>query len=230
MMELEASKILSYLSLPPDYDPVPNAKPIEFLSLHLHELPASLLCQFNNVVSPRQRSVIPTIRNRRLKYFSGDPIEFRFTEARRTWPTLYEGRERRGVEEGADEKTWADTDFLGGSIRPYVGKLGKMLGELEEEREADRVRVIRREQATADEFIPEEDEDEDESSDEDSPPPADETPPDPQADRDLFSRRIRERFIYGLLDVRPRVVGKRVRSIVTHQGYEDTALRNSRLG
>ena len=137
-----------------------------------------------------------------MKYTQGDPVEFRFAEARRTWPTLWEGRERRGIEEGAEEKTWAETEFLGGSSRPHVGKLGKMLGELEEEREAERVRAIRREQAQADDFIPEEDEDEEESSEEETPPPDTETPPNPQADQELFSRRIRERFIYGLLDVR----------------------------
>ncbi|KZV75090.1 hypothetical protein PENSPDRAFT_647369 [Peniophora sp. CONT] len=200
-MSLEASKILSYLDLPPEYDPAPDAKPVEFLSLHLRELPASLLSQFSTALSPRQRSVLPTIRNRRLKYTSSDPAEFRFAEARRAWPTLWEGRERRGIEEGADEKAWANTEFLDGSIRPHVGKLGKMLGDLEEEREAERVRAIRREQAVADEFIPEEDEEsEDESSEEESTSPAGETPPDPQAEQELFSRRLRERFIYGLLD------------------------------
>lgn len=202
VMALEASKILVYLGLPAAYSPAPDTEPVEFLLLHLRELPAGLLSQFSNVLSPRQRSAIPTIRNRRLKYTQGDPTEFRFSEARRTWPTLWEGRERRGIEEGAEEKAWVETEFLGGSSRPHVGKLGKMLGELEEEREAERVRVIRREQAVADEFIPEEDEDEEESSDEESLQP-DETPPDPQAEQELFSRRIRERFIYGLLDVRP---------------------------
>ncbi|VDC04084.1 unnamed protein product [Peniophora sp. CBMAI 1063] len=198
-MSIESQKMLVYLGLSPDYDPAPDVKPIQFLSIHLHELPASLLIQFTDLLSPRQRSVIPAIRNRRLKYTQGNPVELRFTEARRTWPTLWEGRERRGVEEGADERAWADTDFLEGSQRPHVGKLGKMLGELEEEREAERVRTIRREQATAEEFIPEEDEDEDESED-DTPPPDNATPPDPQADMELFSRRVRERFIYGLLD------------------------------
>ena len=67
-----------------------------------------------------------------------------------------------------------------------------------EEREAEKVRNMRRREAEIAESLPEEDED---TTDEDEPPPQnieDESPKDAQI---WFVRLIKERFIYGLLDV-----------------------------
>ncbi|GAV98991.1 hypothetical protein LENED_000415 [Lentinula edodes] len=81
----------------------------------------------------------------------------------------------------------------------HVKKLGSLLRDYEEEREAERVRNIRRTQLAAEEsqFIPEEDED----SAEDEPVESGDVEEATEADnRAEFERRIRERFIYGLLD------------------------------
>jgi hypothetical protein len=94
------------------------------------------------------------------------------------------------VEEANEERAWANNDFLQGSTK-HVGKLGGLLGGYEEEREAERVRVLRRERAV---FVPEEDE----SSDEEANNTAMEEPL--EEARASFERQIRERFVYGLLE------------------------------
>jgi len=100
------------------------------------------------------------------------------------------------MEEGQDERDWVMNDgFLKGSMK-HVGKLGTLLGDYEEEREAERVRELRRERRVVeDEFVPEED------SDSDDPEPVEEVKP--EEAKALFERVVRERFIYGLLDVSP---------------------------
>ena len=111
---------------------------------------------------------------------------------------LWEGRERRGVEEGREEREWAEGDgFLRGSEK-HVGKLGELLGEYEEEREAERVRIMRREQMAEEVFLPEEDSD----SDEDIKMDKDGEVKDAM---ELFERVVREWFIYGHLDVSPSI-------------------------
>lgn len=85
-----------------------------------------------------------------------------------------------------------------GSLKPHVGKLGMLLGGYEEERESERVRSIRRAQAEALESLPEEDESSDEDGEE-QPLEEEESSEDVQS---WFIRRIREQFIYGLLEVR----------------------------
>ena len=81
--------------------------------------------------------------------------------ARRAWPILWEGSPARpGEEEAKEEPAWADSEFMGGGSRPYVGKLGKLLGGFEEERGAERARTMRRVQIITDDFVPEEEEDE----------------------------------------------------------------------
>ncbi|KAG2042270.1 hypothetical protein BDR03DRAFT_944947 [Suillus americanus] len=187
------SDILSYLLLPQDYDPLPSVDPIEFLKRHLHELPPNIIQRFSLVTMPKQRTAITEIRNRRLKFTESRPRSLSFAVARNTWPTLWQGRERRGQEEGKEEQEWAKTSFLGGGAGQQVGNLAKLLGDMEEEREAERVQFIRRTQAN-DEFIPEEESDSEEDEDEIQ---ESESPEEAQA---LFERRIRERFIYGLLE------------------------------
>ncbi|KAK0206415.1 hypothetical protein DFS33DRAFT_1272898 [Desarmillaria ectypa] len=194
--------ILSFIALPSDgsYHPSPTAEPIDFLKRHLQHLPPHLVIQFSSVTTPKQRAAIPTVRNRRLKYAESNPTDLSFTVARSTWPTLWEGRERRGVEEGKEEKDWAQHEFLHGSIK-HVGKLGDLLGGYEEEREAERVRSIRREEAK-EEFVPEEDEsDSDEDESEQVSNALANLEFESEGDQKIFFlRRVKERFIYGLLE------------------------------
>lgn len=124
--------IRSYLGLAPDSQPDPKTMPINFLSLHIKQLPPHLLLHFSTITTPKDRSQIPAIRNRRLKYASGDPPELQFSAARSTWPLLYEGQGRRGQQEGDEEKDWVANDFLQG-LTKHVGKLGSLLGGYEEE-------------------------------------------------------------------------------------------------
>lgn len=105
------------------------------------------------------------------------------------------------MEEGQDEKDWVQSGgFLDGS-KKHVGKLGTLLGDYEEEREAERIRVIRRERAAEREFIPEEDSESDSDSDMNDFPVNEEEEVKPEEARASFERLVREQFIYGLLDV-----------------------------
>ncbi|KAG2013291.1 hypothetical protein CC2G_010220 [Coprinopsis cinerea AmutBmut pab1-1] len=196
--DFEEAPTLRYLGLPQDYTPSPKKDPIGFLSKHLKELPPHLSPRFGLITNPKQRTVIPAIRNRRLKWTTTAPPELNFVNARNTWPGLWEGGLRPGVEEAKEERAWAQTHFLEGREK-QVGNLGNLLGNYEEERENERVRLLRRAQED-DEFIPEEDEDTDEEEDDDSPLPSPEPESDVERQR-TFERRIRERFIYGLLEV-----------------------------
>ncbi|KAH9844148.1 uncharacterized protein C8Q71DRAFT_731475 [Rhodofomes roseus] len=194
----KASLALSYLDLPEDYVPSPETQPIEFLTKHFRELPPHLLSHFSATTAPKQRSLIPAIRNRRLQYVDSDPSELSLASAKATWPTLWPGREPPGREQGEDEREWAEKFFMGSSLKPHVGKLGMLLGGYEEERSAEHVRAQRR--AAADEWdrVPEEEESDEEEGDETQPPPeGDESAEDVKA---WFLRRVRERFIYGLLE------------------------------
>ncbi|ESK94420.1 hypothetical protein Moror_8078 [Moniliophthora roreri MCA 2997] len=199
MATFNAQAILSFLGLEGTDESSPSNEPINFLSKYLLQLPPHLLVTFSPITSPKERTTIPAIRNRRLEYVRSKPEELAFSSARQLWPTLWLGRERRGVEEGNEEKQWAENNFLQGTEK-HVKKLGSLLGQYEEEREGQRVREIRREQAVAEEFVPEEDEDSDESDDE---PAASGQPEVEESEAELkaaFERRIQERFIYGLLD------------------------------
>ena len=195
---MESSQLLlKYLGLPSEYAPNPTHDPIGFANKHLRELPPNMARLLSSSTTPKQRTQIPTIRNRRLRYTESSPAELSFNQAKSTWPTLWQGREVRGKDEGKDEQDWADNEFLGGS-KKHVGKLGTLLGGYEEEREAEKVRNMRRREAEIAESLPEEEED---TTDEDEPPPQnfeDESPKDAQI---WFVRLIKERFIYGLLDV-----------------------------
>lgn len=196
---LDSHAILSYIGLPKDYEPSPDKDPIGFLSKQLRYLPPNILSQFSSVTTPKQRTNIPTIRNRRLRYAESNPPDLSFTAAKSTWPILWQGREPRGRDEAKEERDWAEKNFLEGKEK-HIGKLGTLLSMYEEEREAERVRSIRRHAAEVAESLPEEDSDSDseESELESDTPEEDESPAAAQAS---FLRRVRERFIYGLLDV-----------------------------
>ncbi|KAF8557017.1 hypothetical protein OG21DRAFT_1380989, partial [Imleria badia] len=183
--------ILSYIGLPPEYEPRPSISPIEFLQKHLHVLPPHLIVGFSSITTPKQRSAIADIRNRRLAYTETKPKKLAFAEARNRWPHLWSGRGRYGQEAAQEEREWAEQGFMGGSTQ-QVGKLGTLLADYEEEREAERIRQVRRERAS-EEFVPEEEDSDSEMGDEEVEESLEE-------DRATFERRIKELFIYGMLE------------------------------
>jgi hypothetical protein len=202
METFDNSLVLKYLGLPVDYSPAPEVDPIAFLNQHLFQLPPNIVRQFSYITNPKQRTLLVPIRNRRFRYVNSCPPELRFAVARNSWPELWQGRERRGMEEGNEERSWAQNEFLDGA-QQHVGKLGNLLGDYEEEREAERVRNLRlgRSRMLAEDgFVVEEEDDDDDEEEENNnvQSPGQET--DEQV-KTLFERRIRERFIYGLLEV-----------------------------
>ncbi|KAI0268344.1 hypothetical protein BC834DRAFT_688151 [Gloeopeniophorella convolvens] len=198
----DPAAVLAYLGLPSDYIPSPVTAPISFLTKHLYQLPYHLLSLFSAITTPQQRTVIPSIRNRRFNFTQSDPPELRFVAAKRRWSILWEGPSggQQATDEGQEEKEWAEASFLGGERKPYVGKLGMLLREYEEERQAEQARLARRGRpapaADADGFVPEEDESSDD--DQDLAVPESQSA---QGRQELFLRRVRERFIYGQLEV-----------------------------
>jgi hypothetical protein len=178
---------LDYLGLSPEYHPSPRTDPISFLKINLTKLPPHLLLHYSSITTPKQRAAIPTVRNRRLIFTNQNPPELQFISARKTWPLLWKGRERRGIEEGAEERDWAENNFLQGA-KKHVGKLASLLGGYEEEREAERIRVLYRERP-ASELVAEEDDESDEETEEEAQDEA----------RETFEYLVREHFIYGLL-------------------------------
>ncbi|TDL29926.1 hypothetical protein BD410DRAFT_834156 [Rickenella mellea] len=197
-MPVEDNRILTYLQLPADYQPSPSTNPVEFLNAHLRNLPLSLLLLFSTELTPKQRTTIPTIRNRRLRYTQSSPPPLAFSNARNMWPNLYTGHDRPSrpsQDDAKDERQWAEKEFLAGT-KQHVGKLGALLGDYEEERGAERARDMRRQQAEA-EFVPEEESDEESEGDKGDVSVQQESP---EEAKEIFERRINERFIYGLLD------------------------------
>ncbi|KAG6854877.1 hypothetical protein C0991_012067 [Blastosporella zonata] len=188
------SLTLSYLGLPDEYTPSPQSEPISFLSRHIMQLPPHLLLHFSYITTAKERTVLPVIRNRRLKYASSNPMQL--NPSSDEWRDLYQGREQFGRQDGEEEKAWVESDFLRGSTK-HIGKLGGLLGGYEEEREAERARILRRERAAAEQFIPEEDDD---SSDEEELVDSVTNDESPEETKASFERSIRERLIYGLLE------------------------------
>ena len=197
---LDTNAILTYLGLPVDYDPSPASAPIPFLTKHLRRLPPNILHWFSSITTPQQRTAVLLIRNRRFNFTQGNPPEFRFPAAIRQWPSLWEEPKHIGHEEAREEKEWVDTTFLGGG-QAYVGKLGTLLGGYEEERHLERQRQAKRFQP--DDFHPEDDESSDDELDHSGPG----TSESEQAQHELFLRRVRERFIYGHLEVFQHYLG-----------------------
>ena len=206
----DAQIILKYLDLPPSYSPSPSSEPKSFLEVHIHQLPPNLLARFASALDIHDRSSLPVIRNRRTQYVQSAPKEYTFEGARRRFPDLWESialargdpasrMDVRAVarEDAEDEKRWAEREFLGGT-RGQVGKLGTLLGGYEEERVAVQEREKRRERIKLREIEKETEEEFEESSDEelDSPP----GPEDLAQARETFTRLVKERFIYGLLE------------------------------
>ncbi|KAJ3556148.1 hypothetical protein NM688_g2181 [Phlebia brevispora] len=197
-VELDPAPILKYLALSHDYKPSPTDAPVEFLSQHIRYLPPHLLRLFSTTTTPKERTVIPAIRNRRLRYTESSPSELSFQAARTTWPSLWQWQEIQSQvqAEEKEEQEWADKEFLQG-IEKQVGKLGALLGEYQAEREAERVREVRRRQREYEEALPEEDEDTDEEEAAKAAAAEEMTAEEAQS---LFMRRVKEKYIYGLLD------------------------------
>lgn len=140
------------------------------------------------------------------------PGEYTFEGARKRFPDLWESIAlasghssprvdvRSAARDGAeDEKRWAEREFLGGT-RGQVGRLGTLLSGYEERRVAEQEREERRERVKSREIERETQEEFEESSDGeviDSPP----DPEDLAQARETFTRLVKERFIYGLLEV-----------------------------
>lgn len=216
--DFNEAAVLSYLGLPPDYEPSPSTSTIQFLRKHLSQLPPHILSKFSNITTPKLRTILIPIRNRRLRYVNTHPAELDFVSARNRWPELWEGRERRGMEEREEEKEWAREEFLKGN-RKHVGKLGNLLGDYEEERVAERVRAIRREIAETTTIPEEEEEEEEEDSEEEEPVLVEEESEEEK--RRYFERLVRERFIYGLLPVsRNRIKNWKNTALTTVQGID----------
>lgn len=193
--------LLKYLGLPSDYQPNPESDPIHFLSQNIRTIPKQFAPAFSKSTTPKQRTIIPVIRNRRTKFTQSNPSELSFESAKRSWPLLWSGSPsesapHRGHAERLEEKDWADREFLGGA-KQHVGKLGMLLGEYEQERAAERLRMERRRGEAEEPFIPEEDED---TTDEEDPAPPSPEEESPQETRLTFERSVGEKFIYGLLD------------------------------
>lgn len=197
--EFDAAPTLKYLGLPTDHAPSPKGEPIAFLQTHLSQLPPHLLPAFSLITTPKERTAIPLVRNRRLQYTKTAPQDLSFVRARNTWPHLWEGRLQPGVEERKEEQSWADEDFMDGR-KTNVGKLGRLLADYEEERENERVRAVKRIKES-NELVPEEDEESDEEDEEGGEAEVEELPETDAQKQAGFEWRIRERFVYGLLDV-----------------------------
>ena len=170
--------VLNYLGLNAEYQPSPIRDPIQFLAFHIYQLPSGLLLHFSAVTTPQQRTSLPAIRNRRLRWANSQPEALSLDTAKVTWPNLWPGNV--GEIQSRDEKNWVQQSFRPGQTQ-HIGKLGDLLADYEVER-------VRGEPAR-NTFVPEEDDD---SEDEDES----------EADiKATFQRIIKERFIYGLLDV-----------------------------
>ncbi|KXN89585.1 hypothetical protein AN958_05452 [Leucoagaricus sp. SymC.cos] len=189
--DFDERAVLSYLGLPPGYEPSPSSSTIQFLRKHLSQLPPNILCKFSSITTPKLRTILTPIRNRRLRYVNTHPAELDFISARSRWPELWEGREQE------EEKQWAQEEFLKGE-RKYIGNIGSLLRDYEEEREAERIRSIRRELAETT-TIPEEEEEEEEDTENEDEEPAPAEEESEEEKQRYFERLIRERFIYGLL-------------------------------
>ncbi|KAG8937082.1 hypothetical protein FRC02_006282 [Tulasnella sp. 418] len=168
----DPTPILRYLSLPKDYVPSPAEQPLEFLKAHLVQLPPQLLQPFSLLLTPRQRTTLMRIKNRRSTFVqSPEGLEkLGWQEARKENPVAYEtfmidlvgvtGRPlidvegevdkqreaRKGELEGIEESDWVQSNFMGGATAFHrhvgEGKFERLMAVFEEERQA----VYQREQ------------------------------------------------------------------------------------
>ena len=114
----DKSPSLKYLGLPEDYTPSPDNDPIAFLNLYLSQLPPHLLLHYSYITTPKQRTVLAPIRNRRLHYTNKNPAELRFEFGKSTWPDLWQGS---AVQEGNEESR---AQRHAGGCRQTAGKEG----------------------------------------------------------------------------------------------------------
>jgi hypothetical protein len=214
--------VLRYLSLEPTYEPKPSTDPIEFLRQYISILPPSLLqSHFSPLLTPLQRTKVPNIRNRRYKYHSSAPKEFYFPNARNQWTKVWdevaprsvlkENWREKGEEGRKEEQEWAERGFL--KDKNVVGersRLGRLLGDYEEERVGEVEREKRRERLRRmeeDEKVAqraeqyEEDEEEEEEEELESEVGSEDGAIDYERLKSLFSRLLKERFIDGRLEV-----------------------------
>ncbi|QRV72785.1 hypothetical protein RhiJN_00799 [Ceratobasidium sp. AG-Ba] len=208
----DGAAILKYLALDADYDPSPTENPIEFLKRHMLQLPPHILVLFsqNPKATPRARTSVPAVKNRRCNYAVGEPRALDPDVLSKTdpevWDIVNEERPQGQAiqrpaaperdEDVEDERAWADREFQGS----HIGKIGELLAELEGERARERLRTIRRQAAVARQRREETEEEFDESSDEEEEE-GDATGVAGHIngpERDL-RRLVRERFISGLL-------------------------------
>ncbi|KAG8924209.1 hypothetical protein FRC01_011798 [Tulasnella sp. 417] len=223
--DFNVAPILKYLSLPADHKPSPRDEPLEFLRDHLIQLPLEFLKPFSTVTTPRQRTRLLRIRNRRTTYAcSPEGMKaLSWVEARKQDPLVYEAfmisstgtqgmplaqdptdperAYRKGEEEGAEERKWVEGSFMDGE-KGHIGggKLAALLGQFEEERGAERFRDMKgekREREQAQRESEPEEEEEDSESDESSTNPMYDSPGDA---RSSFERIIRDKFVDGLLE------------------------------
>lgn len=225
----DALALLRYLGLPEDHSPSPQLQPIEFLNLYLPVLSQQHLAFFSDLPSPRQRTAVRLIKNRRTRFaLESDSSTLRWEEGRNLepyiWDSMHSGvprstelpPSRPGAHAGDQERAWADDSFVGyraagpsqsqpstGTQKGYVGRLGDLLAEYEEEREAERIRTTRRERAAiaAMEKETEEEFDSDSDSSAEEGRTAEEMVESVDEIRKAFERVLRERFIDGLLNV-----------------------------
>ena len=193
----DTNGVLTYLGLPLNYDPSPATAPVSFLTKHLRQLPPNILQLFNSITTPQQRTAVLLIRNRRFNFMQSNPPDFHFRAAMRQWPALWKEPKCIGQDEAREEKEWADTTFLGGDHHTYVGKLGTLLGGYEEERHSERLQQAKR--SRQEDFVPETDETSHSDHDHSTSRPG--TPESALALQESFLRQVRERFIYGHLEV-----------------------------
>lgn len=239
-VDVDATRILGYLGLPPDYSPSPQTQPVEFLNQYLSVMAfhahSPHVAFFSDLLSPRQRTAVKLIKNRRTQYaLNSNSSALRWDEGRNLEPHIWDSMNagvshstaaatssnppppRPGADAGDQEREWVESSFIGyrsapasGSAGPstskgYVGRLGNLLAEYEEEREADRLRTMRRERAAVAAMAKETEEEFDSDSDSESTEANDDaTAADEQESaeeiRSAFERVLRERFIDGLLN------------------------------
>ncbi|KAG8838886.1 hypothetical protein FRB91_007328 [Serendipita sp. 411] len=232
----ESLKVLRYLSLPEDYTPHPTTEPLAFLKLHLSILPSSLLQQtFTSILSPLERTKLVAIRNRRLQYHSNSPSQFSFPVARNRWvrvwdeiaPTgavLREDWRANARADREEEEQWVEGGFL--KEKELLGerrRLGRLLGDYEEERagevqraqRSERLRGYRQEEEVLRREKEEESSEEEEEMREEDvidgpmyPTPASQYLEEGRESgeneklRRIFERTLKERYIDGRLEVR----------------------------
>ncbi|KZV84265.1 hypothetical protein EXIGLDRAFT_753970 [Exidia glandulosa HHB12029] len=205
----DSERFLKYLDLPDDYEPSPTRAPLDFLRAHLYQLPQHLAVYFSSSVAPRERTALPIVRNRRLNYAQSPAgsTALGYSAGRAEWPLLWEqsGSTRDDVKpgelSGQDERAWANANFMGGQ-GGELGRLGGLLSEYEAEREAERMRALRRDRAVRESMMPQVEEEEDESDEEDDATDANAAAEEESVEehRAAFERLLRERFVYGTLD------------------------------